>query len=248
MENHERNEVVGSGSAPYENALLSQGRDYTNYFGVTHHSLPDYLAFGNGSTDCKASDAVTAGEITATPTLWDQLTAARKSWGVYEEGMPSPCYAPYSAGSDPHKYVLKHNPATPFASVFDNAAACANVMPFAALDPAHLRAVSFITPDECDDAHSCPLTVGDSWLSAHVPALLGAGADVIITYDEGDTDLGVNGTSGGGNVYTVEVGPDAPAGSVASGQYNHYSLLAALEARFGLAKLNEAINAAVMPI
>src|SRR6478752_682911 len=50
MENHEQDAVVGSSSAPYENSLIHRGRSYTNYFAISHPSLPNYLAFASGST------------------------------------------------------------------------------------------------------------------------------------------------------------------------------------------------------
>ena len=211
MENREAGAVVGSSSAPYENSLVHRGRSYTNYFAISHPSLPNYLAFASGSTHGKTDDSVTAGELDG-PTLWTQLTAAGIPWAVYEESMPSPCYTPYAAGSAPGDYVLKHNPATPFHEITSNSAACNRVQPLTRMDPKHLPTVSFITPNECNDAHSCLLSTGDAWLATHVPALLAAGADVIITYDEGTTDLGAGGGAGGGQVFAVEAGPGVPSG------------------------------------
>ena len=72
-----------------------------------------------------------------------------------------------------------------------------------------LRQVSFIAPNLCNDEHDCGLSTGDGWLQAHVAAMLANGATVILTYDEGSTSAGINGTSGGGNIYTVVVGPHA---------------------------------------
>jgi hypothetical protein len=77
--------------------------------------------------------------------------------------------------------------------------------------------------------------------------MLANGATVILTYDEGSSGAGINGTSGGGNIYTVVVGPGISA-RVDSGQYNQYSMLAAIEARFGLNKLNAAANVTPMPL
>ena len=247
MENHERSEVVGSASAPYQNSLLRRGRDFTNYFAVAHPSLPNYLAIASGSTEGKSSDAIAAGELSGVTTVWDQLTAAGLSWAVYEETMPAPCYASSSAGNLPADYVLKHNPATPFRSVFANQAQCERVQPLTQMDPSRLPAFSFITPNECNDAHSCDLATADRWLSQQVPPLLTAGADVVIIYDEGTTDLGARG-AGGGHVYAVEVGPDVPAGSVVAAPFDHYDLLAGIEARFALRALAGATNARALPL
>ena len=244
MENHERGDVTAS--APFERSMLLRGRDYAQYYAVAHPSLPNYLAIASGSTDGKTTDDVTAGEV-AGPTLWDQLTTADVSWAVYEESMPSPCYAPYAAGTFPADYALKHNPAVPFRSVFSDPSECARVQPLSQMDPGHLPTVSFITPNECDDGHSCPLSTADGWLADHVPPLVQAGADVVVTYDEGTTDIGAGGP-GGGHVFAAEIGPGVPAGSVVSAPVDHYSLLAGIEARYGLPRLGQATGATALPL
>src|SRR5262249_61624751 len=99
-----------------------------------------------------------------------------------------------------------------------------------------LPAVSFITPNLCNDMHDCSIAKGDNWLQARVPAMLAAGAEVVITFDEGS-----NSTNGGGNIYTALDGPGIGS-SVNRTTYNPYSLLAAIEDRFGLPRLNCAGN------
>jgi acid phosphatase len=247
MENHEQSAVVSSSSAPYENGLIQRGRTYTNYFAVSHPSLPNYLAFASGSTHGKTDDTVTAGEFGG-PTVWTQLTAAGIPWAVYEESMPSPCFTGDAAGSAPGDYALKHDPAMPFTSIASDPSACAHVQPLTRMDPKQLPAVSFITPNECSDAHSCALSSGDAWLAEHLPALLNAGADVIVTYDEGTTDLGAGGGTGGGRVFAVEVGSGVPRGVTVTQPMNHYSLLAGIEQRFHLAKLGGASSVTPLPI
>ena len=100
-----------------------------------------------------------------------------------------------------------------FHEIASNSSECHRVQPLTRMDPKQLPPVSFITPNECSDAHSCALSAGDTWLAHHVPALLGAGADVIVTYDEGTTDLGAGGSTGGGQVFAVEAGRECRAGS-----------------------------------
>ena len=47
--------------------------------------------------------------------------------------------------------------------------------------------------------------------------MLANGATVVLTYDEGSSSAGINGTSGGGNIYTVVVGPGRdPASTLGS--------------------------------
>jgi acid phosphatase len=247
MENHEEGAVTGSTSAAYQNALARRGRSYTNYFAITHPSLPNYLAFASGSTQGKTNDDITAGEIGG-PSLWSQLSDAGIRWAVYEESMPSPCFKEYAAGSAPGDYAMKHNPAIPFQSVASSDPECDHVQPLEHMDPKQLPPVSFITPNECNDAHSCELSSGDAWLASHVPGLIGAGADVIVTYDEGATDLGANGSAGGGQVFAVEAGPGVPNGVQVTRPMNHYSLLAGIEQRFHLPRLGAAADVTPLPI
>lgn len=237
MENHERSDITTSPDADYLNGLRSQGIDFTNYYGVSHPSLPNYLALGNGSTDGKTgTDSITAGSI-AGKTVWNQLNAHKIGWRVYEESMPSPCYSGTSSG----EYQLKHNPAIPFASVYSKTTMCQkHVLPYAT--GAVLKPVTFIAPNMCNDMHDCSIATGDNWLQARVPAMIAAGATVVITWDEGDTS-----TNGGGNIYTVVVG-NGVTPRVISTTYNHYSLLRAIEDRFALPALNGAASASALPL
>ena len=83
FENHD----AAGFSAP---TFASLGRRYarlTSYDGVSHPSLPNYLALVSGSTqgihsDC--TDCTMRGS-----TIGDELTAAGRSWTAYAEGYPS---------------------------------------------------------------------------------------------------------------------------------------------------------------
>ena len=104
----------------------SSWADYTNYFAVAHPSLPNYLAIASGTTAGSVPTDLGGGNLGVT-TVWDQLTADGIPWAVYEETMPSRATCP-SRQVSPQEYVLKHNPATPFDSVFSDPAtmrACA---------------------------------------------------------------------------------------------------------------------------
>jgi len=69
MENHGTSEILGNtADAPFINKLAAHGNVATNYFGVTHPSLPNYLSAISGSfqgiwDDCKAgADVLCAPE------------------------------------------------------------------------------------------------------------------------------------------------------------------------------------------
>jgi phosphatidylinositol-3-phosphatase len=237
MENHERSSIVNSSEAPYMNQLRNTYRDFTHYYAVAHPSLPNYLTMGNGSTNGKSgSDSISAGEIPGS-SLWGDLQNAGINWKVYMESMPSNCYSGGGSGD----YVLRHNWATPYAQVFDQPSYCAaHVQPYTSSAP--LAPLTFIAPNLCNDMHDCSIATGNGWLAGHVPAMLNAGAKVIITFDEGSTS-----DHGGGNVYMV-VAKNGMKHTVRPGTFTHYSLLAAIEDRFGLQRRGSAIGIKGLPI
>lgn len=88
MENHGTAEIFGNtADAPYVNQLVAQYGSATNYFGVTHPSLPNYLAAISGDfqgiwDDCQAGQAVTCAPeefIAGTETPAQLLTDGQKT-------------------------------------------------------------------------------------------------------------------------------------------------------------------------
>lgn len=256
LENQEEFKLNAT-NAPYLMSLKAQGRYFSKYHGVMHPSFANYLAVSGGSTFGFTSGSITAGMIPGT-SLWDQLTAAGVSWGIYQEHMPTPCFAKATklvTSPTKDKYAIGHNPGVVYANVFTSAE-CQQVLPLTQM-PSTLPAMSFVTPSYCNDMHGVAnltfpadcqkktqalITRSDTWLASHVEDWRAAGAIVIVTFDEGTTKQGT-----GGHVYTVAVGPGI-APSVDATTYNHYSLLAGLEDRFGVARLRNAVGAAPMPI
>jgi phosphatidylinositol-3-phosphatase len=243
VENTDYAGVVGSRDAPYINdALIAHGRTFTNYSAVAKPSLPNYLAMTSGSTQGKQNtDDITAGQIKG-DNVFSQLSEAKIAWKAYQEDLPSRCFRGEAAGSFPSDYALKHDPAMAYAEVA-HTSRCDQVVPFTDLDASRLPAFSFVTPNECNDAHSCPISTADAWLSRHVPPLLRHGAVVILTTDEASDNPG-----GGGHILTVEVGPGVAPGTRDGAAYSHYSLLAGLETFFGLPLLGSTRAAAPLPI
>lgn len=82
MENHGTDEIIGNtADAPYINSLLASGGLATNYYGVTHPSLPNYLAMLSGDyqgifDDCKAGMAVTCAPEEFVPGSGDNTADA----------------------------------------------------------------------------------------------------------------------------------------------------------------------------
>jgi hypothetical protein len=233
LENKTYSDIVGSKNAPYIQSLIAAGTLYTNYQAAPG-SLPDYLMMTSGVNSTSAAKN--------SDNIFNQLQGtAGVTWGEYIESMPSACYT--KSGSAP--YDKSHNPAVWYKDITSHAAACANVLPFSAFDPTHLRTFSYVVPNDNDDMHSgnsraAEIQAGDSWLAAHVPAMVKGGARVIVTWDEGKKS--------DEHIATIAIGGGAKAGATDPGAYTHYGLLAGLEDVFGVPRLNAAKTATPFPL
>lgn len=244
LENREYEEVLGNPAAPYLNHLVERGAIATNYYGVTHPSLPNYLALFAGDTfgiDENCTDCVVYG-----PNLATQLSRAGISWRAYMESMPSRCFTGSSFG----RYAKRHNPFAYFPSVTALPRRCNRIVPetrlVADLDRHRLPEFIWLTPDLCHDGHDCALDAVDWYLWLLLPRVihqLGPHGLLVLTFDEGLSDAGCCGSPGGGRIPTVLVGPGVPRGKEILRPANHYSLLASIEDRFGLPRLRNAATA-----
>ena len=86
LENKERGNVLGNPAAPAFNAFARQGAVLTGYRGVTHPSLPNYLALVSGSTHGISSDCTSC--TVGGRSLADTLEARKLTWKAYAEGLP----------------------------------------------------------------------------------------------------------------------------------------------------------------
>jgi hypothetical protein len=249
LENREYDEVIGNPEAPYLNHLAARGALATNYFGVSHPSLPNYLALLGGSTFEITENCTEC--IVAGPNLATQLSRAGISWRAYMGGMPYPCYPGDGYGA----YAKRHDPFMYFPTITSRPDRCANVVPeerlTAALDRHRLPAFSWLSPDLCHDAHDCKLGAADYHLYVLLPRLirqLGPHGLLIVTFDEGLSESGCCERGHGGWVATILVGPDVPHGKLVRLPADHYSLLATLEDAFGLSRLRNARGADRLPL
>ena len=240
LENHEYGAIIGSGQAPYLNALAAQYGLATNYYATSHPSEPNYVALVAGSTLGVSSDGVY--DLTG-PSLFSQLAAAGRTWRVYAQDDQAGCFTGTSAdgGPDgpgaPGTYARKHNPAISFTSVAGNPAQCRNIGPLGAFAPG---AASFelIIPNLTNDMHDGSIGQGDAFLAAFVPQIIAspafrAGGVLFITFDEGGSNGGSLG-DGGGHVATLIISPDVTAGYRYRAYADHASLLRTTEGILGL--------------
>jgi len=151
-ENHSFDQVMGSASAPYLNSLAQSGMSFTNFYGITHPSQPNYLQFFSGSNQGVTSNSTPAGPFT-TPNLGAALIAAGHSFGGYSQSMPSVGFNGDSYTSVPGQtqYMRKHNPWVNWqsASPAANQLPTSVNMPFTSFpsDYSTLPKVSIVVPD-----------------------------------------------------------------------------------------------------
>jgi phosphatidylinositol-3-phosphatase len=237
MENKEADRVLGAPDAPFLTALAQRGGVAERSYGVTHPSLPNYIALISGSTRGIRSDCTDCSA--PGPNLAGQLEAHHRTWAAYLQGLPRPCARPASAG----RYAKKHDPFAYDPAIAAEPIRCRRRKPLARLGSDirrdDLADFAFIAPDLCQDTHDCPVRTGDRFLSRLVPGLLpalGPHGFLIITYDEGASQGGCCGGSHGGRIATVVIGPDVERGSTTSRPLDHYGVLATVEDAFGLAR------------
>jgi hypothetical protein len=233
MENHSINQIVGSVHAPYlNNQFIPSGTLFTNYAQIAQSSLPNYIAMTSGSTQGCESGCL-RNSISA-DNLFKQLDTSPIGWQAFEESMPKNCDR-----SNALPYVVRHNPPPYYISEVGSGQCAVDDIAYPDVLPV-LQPFTFVTPNDCNDMHSCTIATGDTWLSNHVPSLLATGAIVIITFDEG--------TKRNPHVMTAISGPGVTAGVTDSTAYDHYSLLAGLENHYVLPLLLNAQTATPLPI
>ena len=242
LENHEYDQITGRPSAPYLNALLAQSAVAANYHAVSHPSLPNYLALTGGSTfGFDGSDCMTCS--ISQRNLIDELETAGISWKAYMQDIPSVCsFEASSAG-----YIRRHDPFMYYTDVARNRSRCRNVVPATELsrDLARHSLPSFVwlSPNICDDMHSCSTYTGDQYLKTILPRLigeLGPSGILFVTWDEGTTNSGCCKVAKGGHILTLVAGPGARVGARSMVPYDHYSLLRTIEDLWKLPRLGYA--------
>jgi phosphatidylinositol-3-phosphatase len=196
----------------------------TNYFGVTHVSLPNYLAVTSGSNWNSNSDDVAQAPLLDHENLVDQLEAAGVSWKAYMEDLPSP--GDTVTQTRDALYVRKHDPFLMYPDVYTNPARANKVVPLTQLSgdlkSGHVAQFVWITPNDCNNMHggapTCPFPGsptdqfqaalyqdGNTFLQTWVTAIMHSKAwtahsATFVTWDEGsfadDSPFGPNDTSG----------------------------------------------------
>jgi len=239
MENKERGDIIGNSAAPYINQLATTYSQGANNHGVSHPSLPNYLAMISGdtwgiTTDCSPTDPACSFDV---PSLPDQIEAAGKIWKGYMESMPAPCSL-----SGTTLYDIGHDPFVYFLPIKNNTSRCnSHVVNLDQLDvdlaAGMVPNFVFITPNACHDMHNCDVSGGDQWLSGYLPRILNAPAYqqdgvLFLIWDEGTTDANT--------IPFVLISPLGRRGFLSNLFENHYNMLRTIEDAWGLAPLRNA--------
>ncbi|MFE5026520.1 alkaline phosphatase family protein [Streptomyces sp. NPDC056656] len=224
FENHAYNQVIGSSSAPYINSLKTNGASLSASYALTHPSQPNYFALFSGATQGITDDSCYTPGFSSQPNLATELIAAGKTWGSYNEGLPSQGSTTCSSGD----YARKHNPWFGFSNVPTSTAKTFAQFPS---DYSTLPQVSFVVPDLCSDMHDCSVSTGDTWLknnlSAYATWAKAHNSLLVVTFDE-DNRLA------GNKIPTVLYGQQVTPGATSATTYNHYDVLRTIEDMHGL--------------
>jgi hypothetical protein len=250
FENKEFGKVVDNPQMPYFNHLAQSYTLLTQYYAVSHPSLPNYLAMISGDTFGVTFDCVKCFQDAVT--LPDLIESHGLTWKTYQEDMPTPCYPEPEAG----QYAIKHNPFAYFKSIRLDPTRCArSIVPYTQLSmdlaSGALPNYVFITPNLCNDAHDCPINVADSWLQGLMgelqPPLDAEGKPylIVLTWDEGQGNHSCCGlpAEAGGRIPTILISPQVKRGYQDATPYTHYSLLKTIAEAWHLPYLGHAADA-----
>jgi phosphatidylinositol-3-phosphatase len=240
FENKESTSVLGNRAAPTFNAYGRRYARITRYYGVTHPSLPNYLALVSGSTQGITTDCTDC--VVDAKSLADTIEASGRTWKTYAEGLPAPGFLGPFNGS----YAKKHNPFAYFRGIAEDPARRAQLVPLSQLGPdvraGALPSFSLVVPDLCHSMHDCSVSVGDAWLRSQIGKFVKLPNTVVfVVFDEGSTSVG-----GGGHTAALALGRAVRPGSRSTRVTGHYGILRTIEQAWGLPLLGH--SAHVPPI
>jgi hypothetical protein len=200
MENTSLGSLQGASNTPYLSGLFTKGAFASDYHGVTHPSLPNYIALTSGSPGVQ-SDGTTAVSCDCDPSantcdncsvlttlispcgceqttqhLGDLVELAGKSWKDYGQSMGSACNTNTSGA-----YAARHVPFLYYDNVQSNTTRCNNHIVDYSVLAGDLTGttpnLAFIAPDLNNDMHGTGILqsgtdvgMGDTWLHDNVGA------------------------------------------------------------------------------
>lgn len=223
-ENHGYSQIMDKrNSDSYIHALAKHGMLFTESYGVTHPSQPNYLALFSGSMQGMASDA--CPNSFNTDNLASALRDAGFSFTSFSESLPEIGELSCRQGA----YMRKHNPVVNWQGTRLPAEVNQRFADFPQ-DFSKLPSVSFVIPDQSNDMHDGSIAAADEWLKTHIESYVDwamrHNSLLILTWDED------NGREDN-HIVTLFVGPMVKAG-VSSQRIDHYSVLRTVLDLYGL--------------
>ena len=243
LENHSESNAV-DGMPGLAAAATRYGRA-TRSYGMTHPSLPNYLAIAGGSTFGVRDDNLPRVHPLTGSSVFGQVLAAGKIAKTYAEGMSSACQVTSSG-----RYAVKHNPWAYFTSPAERAGCQRYDVPAGTptngalhhdIEVGTLPTFGLLIPDLCNDAHDCSLSTSDRWLHSWLAPLM-ASQDfrtgrlaIVVTFDEDDRHAN-------NNILTAVLHKGLH-GSVVTVRLDHYALSHAISRLVGARPLRSAAAA-----
>lgn len=239
-ENYSYSQMIDSPNAPYINRLAAQGAVFTQSFGITYPSQPNYLALFSGSTQGITDNS--CPHTFTTPNLGQALLAAGLTFAGYSEDLPSMGSLVCRMGL----YERKHNPWVNWQNSINNGIPATANLPMTSFPTEYskLPTVSVIVPNQANDMHNGKgpeaIQAGDRWLQEHLDAYVQWAQQhnslLIVTWDE-DNKKENN------RILTLFVGPMVQAGRYEQ-RITHYNVLRTIEDLYGLSHAGASADAA----
>jgi hypothetical protein len=249
MENTDYSQFVGSPQLPYLNEISHEYANFTQAYGWTYPSLPNYLELLSGSdwgtsgNDCDITDPGCSDF--AGPTLVNQLATAGLTWNAYYQGDASGCDQSDGSGN----YPYWHNA---FRYFSDFSTLCKNISNFSDLnsnlDSQNAADFQWVVPDLVNSGgDNGTMQSGDSWLNNELPQIMNStwyrqGGQIVILYDTGYNDTSTTPSTGGQIPMVVVSARTAGMGSIAT-PIDTAGVLRSIEQAYGLSFLGDAANA-----
>lgn len=219
-------------SNSYIHALARRGVLFTESYGVTHPSQPNYLALFSGSTQGVVTNS--CQHVFDNDNLASSLLAAGFSFASFSESLPAVGDLSCSSGA----YQRKHNPVANWQGTRLPAELNQRFADFPK-DLSRLPTVSFVIPDQDNDMHDGSFEAADEWLKKHIDPYvewaMKHNSLLILTWDEDDGREG-------NHIVTILVGPMVKAGS-ADQRIDHYNVLRTLLDIYSLPAFGASRNA-----
>lgn len=251
MENTDYSQFVGSPQMPYLNEISHEYANFTQAYGWTYPSLPNYLELLSGSdwgtagNDCDITDPGCSDF--AGPTLVNQLDDAGVTWNAYYQGDAAGCDQSDGGGN----YPYWHNA---FRYFSDFSTLCKNISNFSDLNSnlnsQNAADFQWVVPDLVNSGgDNGTMQSGDSWLNNELPQIMSStwyrqGGQIVILFDSGYNDRSSTPGFEGGQIPMVVVSAHTAGMGSNATPINTAGVLRSIEQAYGVSYLGDAANPA----